>query len=1028
MADDSSSEDENDKNREKSEAGFDGSHTLASFDGSQTLASTYSRRRRPSEKISFEDAMELAPRLAKMQSPAYSAQISDSGELTLPGSIASDAGSDHCGIGVASEPIQRLMPPPGVRRRPSSASSADDGPPSRESSKQRTRRPSLTSQMADAITSSFAGFGLMGRTSAADTKEHRAWLVQALQKHFLFGVLKEAELQLLGASMTIEEVASKEVVVREGDDADAWYLIRSGRFAVSLQGPKGVVCELEPRQSFGEVALLYETCRTASVTCTSSAGGVLWKMAHEDFKRWNAILKDQNLPRVLAFLRQHADFKGLEVQELHILASQCSVQTFPDGCTLLRGGDVGCWMFIVMSGTVVQADDSAYQRTASKDDLSVRPSLVMADRCERLGSILGAECVIYGKRQRVGARAKGPVTCLAFGKVALERIPKSVKDVLRRCGLAALLLNMPRKNGATALLEPLTDEQRQRVLGRAEDAVFENDEIVIAPYDEPQLLVVTEGELAILNQLDGFEQRGEGVFCKAGAVKKALAEGHVECVLQEGFGHGCTEASEGHPMSHYAVAVGKVHLQRLTFKTVTECLGDPLVEVSRLAKIKRALSDIFLFKYLDEEQLNLLVRNLEFYTFEPDEVIVREGDPARHFFLIMTGEIVILKGDLKLRTLGAWDYFGERGLLLKESRSATCQAVEECECAVLDATIFFQVVGRFKKELERRMYLQDLGITMTDLKCKAIVGRGTFGVVRLVYHKCDERKFYALKGVRKTHVVKGNQEKAIVMERDVNKQCFHPCIMQFIKTFQDANTVYFLTEFLGGGDLFLAMRQIGSLTKLQCQFYAGSIALAIEFLHARGIMYRDLKPENVLLDFNGAAKLVDFGCCKRELRTATLIGTPEYLAPEVIKGFGYDCSVDWWSFGVVVFELVVGPLPFGASSTDQMGLFKAIIEEPLQIPDYVKDEAAQLLLHGLLDRNTDTRLGAPPRNAKEIKVHTYFEGLDWNALAGGFFDPPWAPNQEEIMKSWEPSDGDVSKNVSKGKIKFPKGMEWAKDF
>merc|ERR1719230_2512118 len=180
------------------------------------------------------------------------------------------------------------------------------------------------------------------------------------------------------------------------------------------------------------------------------------------------------------------------------------------------------------------------------------------------------------------------------------------------------------------------------------------------------------------------------------------------------------------------------------------------------------------------------------------------------------------------------------------------------------------------------MYLQDLNITFADLKNVAVVGRGTFGVVRLVCAKNDKQKQYALKAVKKWHVVKNNQEKSIVMEREVNAQCFHPCIVQFIKTFQDVHNVYFLTEFLGGGDLFLAIRQIGMLTKDQAQFFSGSIVLGLEYLHGRTIMYRDLKPENVLLDFEGNAKLVDFGCCKKELRTSTLIGTPEYFAPETI--------------------------------------------------------------------------------------------------------------------------------------------------
>jgi cGMP-dependent protein kinase len=302
--------------------------------------------------------------------------------------------------------------------------------------------------------------------------------------------------------------------------------------------------------------------------------------------------------------------------------------------------------------------------------------------------------------------------------------------------------------------------------------------------------------------------------------------------------------------------------------------------------------------------------------------------------------------------------------------------------------------------------------------------------VRLVHHKADEKKSYALKGVKKIEVVKGGQQKAIVMEREVNKQCYHPCIMQFIKTFQDKEYVYFLTEFLGGGDLFYAIREIGFLSKLHSQFFSGSIVLGLEYLHARGIMYRDLKPENVLLDFNGAAKLVDFGCCKKEARTHTLIGTPEYMAPEVIRQQGYSCTCDWWSLGVMLHEFVVGPLPFGADAEDQMTLFKSICEDTLIFPDYVADDDVKEVIAGLLERKTERRLGSTTRGAKEIKEHSYYasSSFKWDALAGGFHEPPFKPNAQQLMKNWEAPDGDLMNTIGSETVTFSKSMEWARGF
>jgi len=228
-----------------------------------------------------------------------------------------------------------------------------------------------------------------------------------------------------------------------------------------------------------------------------------------------------------------------------------------------------------------------------------------------------------------------------------------------------------------------------------------------------------------------------------------------------------------------------------------------------------------------------------------------------------------------------WDYFGERALLLNERRTATCVAEEACTVLSLEKAVFEDIVGNFMWELENRIMFQDVSVEMSDIYIKAVVGAGAYGQVRLVFHKSNPKQQYALKTISKALALESEQVKMVQNEREINEQCNHPCIMHFVRAFQDTDNVYFLLEFLGGGDLFTAMRKIGALTHRQSQFYGGSIVLALEYLHARKIMHRDLKPENVVLDFKGNAKLVDFGCCKQCVTTSTVVGTPEYFAPDM---------------------------------------------------------------------------------------------------------------------------------------------------
>jgi len=837
------------------------------------------------------------------------------------------------------------------------------------------------------------------------TDSDREFIGKMVRTHCLFSSLQESECEAVVDCLTRIAVPSTTIVLKQGDVGETCYFIQSGSFSVDDGEQRRL---LGPADSFGEIALQHDLLQSSTVTCTES--GVLWQMDRASFHGFLTKVESTSFERAEAFFKSDPNFRALRDSDRRSLARACSVLRFSDGEEILHQGEVGDCMFIVIEGQAVVADD--------------QPS--KAEPSQTVGPVLGSMGFVYGKRHTCGFIAKGAVTCLALGRSRSASLSDRVEDVLRRCAINALLLQ-PENGGA--FFRQLTEYQRHRVIATAEDGFFGPGEVIVAPGGPAQFLLVIQGTVALLKNVGRTYKENGMTLCEKDIFAKA--KGTAEQLLVEGMGHGGhPELFSGESMSHYVVAVDTVRMHRITDRAVLKVFGEPLHELVRFNEIKKVLSDIFLFKNLGEDIIDRTVRQLERQHFAANEVIVQQDDAARHFFLIQSGTILVKKGDVVVRKLGRWDYFGERGLLLQEKRSATCQALDVCVCLVLEADAFFKLVGNFRTELERRMHLQDLNISMTDLNCTAIVGRGTWGIVRRVHPKAKgkEMTHYALKGVRKDRVTEGQQETAILMEREVNAQCYHPCIVQFIKTFQDRDHIYFLTEFLGGGDLFSAIRDIGFLSKAHTQFFSGSIALALEYLHGRNIMYRDLKPENVLLDFQGRAKLADFGCCKQDLLSSTLTGTPEYVAPEMILGRPYSCAVDWWSLGVIMYECIVGPQPFGAHTDDQMQLFREILEEPLRFPDYVDDHSAIAILTRLLERRPDFRLCTSSRGAKDIQEQPYYAGFDWDALARGFLEPPWHPDAEALMKAWEPGDGDLVQNISEGPVTFSKGMEWAKVF
>lgn len=837
--------------------------------------------------------------------------------------------------------------------------------------------------------------------------DSRRMLTKILQKHFLFSSLEDEERNHVVDCMTPQKVTQGEKVFSQGELGDCCYFIEKGVYLVSIDGKN--LKQLTKKNTFGELAMLYSVPRTASVTCKED--GALWKMSEHTFRSCMENLSEKHLDRASQFLSTDPSFCGMSDAERKLLAGACSVQSFGPQETILREGEVGDWMFIVMKGSVTTVD--RHGNSALK----------------KAGTIIGSAGMMYGKSQVSGAKAFEATECLALGKHALERLIGPVEDVLRRSAIKALLLETGSRKGQSQnsassdmeFFKMLTDAQQNTMIDMFEDESFEQGDVVISQNSKSQMVVVVEGELGVLP---------EGADASCGAEK---AKEIATSVIQNGMAYGSQNLLTGAEMKEPVVAIGKqgVRLHRIGNDAIQGVFHDNLGEVIRLNEIKKVLGDIFLFKNLSDDQIEQVMKKLERQLYKQNDVIVQQGEEANHFYLISTGNIEVSKDNQPIRTIGKWDYFGDRALLSGEKRSATCRAKEPCTVMSLEKSVFLEIVGSFRSELEHRMKLQDLDITMKDLRLKAIVGRGSFGVVKLVHHKNDKDRMYALKCVGKKQVVRQGQQKSIKIERDINAQCYHPCIMQFIKTFQDSKNVYFLTEFLGGGDLFFAIREIGQLTKAQSQFYSASIALALEYLHARGIIYRDLKPENVLLDFRGNTKLVDFGCCKQALRTNTLVGTPEYFAPETIQGKGYTCAIDWWALGVMMHEFIVGPLPFGRDTDDQLELHKEILEAPLEFPDFINDDTAVSIISGLLERTPELRIGASQKGAKEVKEHPYFEKFDWNALVGRQLKTPWKPNQQSLQSQWEMFDSEPVADELEEWVpgtKMEPGMDWAETF
>ena len=299
----------------------------------------------------------------------------------------------------------------------------------------------------------------------------------------------------------------------------------------------------------------------------------------------------------------------------------------------------------------------------------------------------------------------------------------------------------------------------------------------------------------------------------------------------------------------------------------------------------------------------------------------------------------------------------------------------------------------------------DSTISIDDFNILKVIGRGSYAKVLLAEQK-KRSKLYAMKVVKKELLTDEEDFDWVQTEKHVFEVASnHPYLVGLHSCFQSESRLFFVIEFVRGGDLMFHMQRQRKLPEDHSRFYASEISLALNFLHERGIIYRDLKLDNVLLDEDGHIKLTDYGMCKEGLlkddTTNTFCGTPNYIAPEIIRGQSYSYSVDWWALGVLLYEMLVGRSPFDVTGHHEAGdatedlLFQMILEKTIRVPRSLSVRAANVL-KGFLTKNPKERLGCHPDTGfGDIKSHQFFRSIDWRQLELREVESPFIPRTED---------------------------------
>eukprot|EP01010_Urceolus_cornutus_P002834 NODE_369_length_1730_cov_297.674004_g294_i0.p1 GENE.NODE_369_length_1730_cov_297.674004_g294_i0~~NODE_369_length_1730_cov_297.674004_g294_i0.p1 ORF type:complete len:437 (+),score=113.44 NODE_369_length_1730_cov_297.674004_g294_i0:89-1399(+) len=276
-----------------------------------------------------------------------------------------------------------------------------------------------------------------------------------------------------------------------------------------------------------------------------------------------------------------------------------------------------------------------------------------------------------------------------------------------------------------------------------------------------------------------------------------------------------------------------------------------------------------------------------------------------------------------------------------------------------------------------------------DFEVLKVIGRGSFGKVMKVRKK-GTHEIYAMKALRKDVVMREKMVANTKAEKTILQNIHHPFIVKLYYAFQTKDRLYLVLDLLCGGELFFHLKNEGSFTLARSRLYTAEISSALHHLHQQGIIYRDLKPENVVLDKDGHAVLTDFGLAKASVpaksHTYTFCGTPEYIAPEILLGTGHGKAVDWWAIGILLFEMLAGLPPFYSEDVDAM--YAAILNAPLECPKDTVPENAEALLVQLLDRDPEKRLS----DGGKVLQQPFFAPIDMVKLLAREIQPEFVPD------------------------------------
>lgn len=776
----------------------------------------------------------------------------------------------------------------------------------------------------------------------------RQLISSALSKHLLFASISTDYIESLIQTMKYYRISAKEYVFRQDNPATNYFILASGRLEVIVGGK--TVNILKPGTGFGELSLIHDCDRTASVRALESS--TFWAVDRRSFRAALAAIHGEELSANRAFIESIRLFGDLTESQKDGLLGVAVTVKYAAGQHIVREGEPGDVLFIIKEGVV----------TCTKGGIELR-SLTMGD-------FFGEHALLHGGKRSATVTAVGAeVKCLSIGQNDLTRV------------FGAQLQDVIYKNNKRLAIERSEILRKLRI------------EHLTKVIDHMQICHYPMGHIVIPK---GFQCGVKLWIVLRGCLKTLQGHAIYSTLTCIGDSDLALEPSGFFEDTYYAFGedIAVAEIDRSTFEA---CIEGQLSDALRWDEAYSVLRRVQLLRGLVPSSLTAVVRVLQIQEFEDGAEIVKQRSTGDTFYIIMSGMVTVYMDGIEVRTISKLDYFGERAVLFNDFRSATVLAKGSVKCLILRKADFFQIIDEdVRMRLMQRIQLQDLTVDVDKLVMVKRISKGKFSNVFLCIN-ITNGTLYALKSITRKNIHLYDIHENIQLQRKILLELDHVFVVKLVRTFKDERRLYLLMEFVNGLNFYDLLRKVGLFNNSEAMFYTAALLTILECLHERGIIYRDLKPENILLDEEGYPRLIDFSTAKYlHGRNYTVIGTPHYVAPEVITGRGYGFPADLYSLGVMLYEMVCGEVPFGDDEDDPYLIYQLVVEHNLHFSSFVNpDMPARHIIEQLLAANPALRTGGSLEN---LKANHWFDSFDWDGLISKQTPAPFPPDKVDYSR------------------------------